>query len=147
MRKNWDEYFMDIAETVSTRSTCDRKYVGVVFVGEDNQILATGYNGSASGDIHCDEEQHMMENNHCVRTVHAEMNAIIQAAKGGRSLCGSTVYTTTYPCWECFKCLVNVGVTEVIYRDVYRKNDEVEILADRLVGIDIYSLEYSMNFE
>ena len=140
-RKSWDEYFMDIAEVVSERSTCDRKHVGVVFVGEDKQILATGYNGSASGDHHCDDGGHMMVNDHCVRTVHAELNAIIQAAKGGRSLEHSIVYTTTYPCWECFKCMVNVGVDYVIYRDVYRINSEVEGLADR-VDIDIRACDW-----
>ena len=82
VRVSWDEYFMNIAREVSTRSTCDRKFVGAVIV-RDKSILATGYNGSIRGLPHCDEEGHLMEDGHCVRTVHAEANAIVQAARNG----------------------------------------------------------------
>ena len=84
VRASWDEYFMNIAREVSTRSTCDRKFVGAVIV-RDKSILATGYNGSIRGLPHCDEEGHLMEDGHCVRTVHAEANAIVQAARQRRA--------------------------------------------------------------
>src|SRR5690606_21611479 len=82
VRASWDEYFMNLARVVSSRATCDRKHVGAVIV-RDRTVLSTGYNGSLRGLPHCDEEGHMMENGHCVATVHAEANAIIQAAKNG----------------------------------------------------------------
>ena len=81
-RANWSEYFMAIAKQVSTRSTCDRKHVGAVIV-RDKVILSTGYNGSLRGAPHCDDVGHDMENGHCVRTMHAEANAVAQAAKNG----------------------------------------------------------------
>ena len=84
-RLPWDEYFMQIAVQVSTRSTCDRKHVGAVIV-RDKTILSTGYNGSVRGMPHCDDVGHMMEDGHCVATVHAEANAIIQAAKNGTAI-------------------------------------------------------------
>ena len=100
-RANWDEYFMRIAQQVATRATCDRKHVGALIVRGKN-ILATGYNGSIGGLGHCDEEGHMLEDGHCVRTIHAEANAIIQAAKNGVRIDGGTVYVTASPCWGCF---------------------------------------------
>ena len=81
-RASWDEYFMNIARMVASRATCDRKHVGAVLV-RDRTILSTGYNGSIRGLRHCSEEGHMMEDGHCVRTIHAEANAIIQAARNG----------------------------------------------------------------
>ena len=100
-RKSWDEYFMDMAVAAATRATCDRKHVGAVFVDSDRNILATGYNGSIRGTDHCDDVGHMMVDGHCVRTVHAEINAITQAAKTGSNLKNSTVYVTASPCWNC----------------------------------------------
>ena len=92
-RASWDEYFMNIAREVSTRSTCDRKFVGAVIV-RDKSILATGYNGSIRGEPHCDEESHLMEGGHCVRTVHAEANAINQATRNGVRIDGASIYVT-----------------------------------------------------
>src|SRR6185312_9890322 len=100
-RASWDEYFMQIARDVATRATCDRKHVGAVIV-RDKCILATGYNGSIRGLPHCDEDGHLMEDGHCVRTIHAEANAIIQAARNGVRIEGATVYVTASPCWGCF---------------------------------------------
>jgi len=97
VRASWDDYFMNIAREVSTRSTCDRKFVGSVIV-RDKSILATGYNGSIRGLPHCDEEGHLMEDGHCVRTVHAEANAIVQAARHGARIDGATIYVTASPC-------------------------------------------------
>ena len=107
-RASWDEYFMNIARVVSSRSTCDRKFVGAVIV-RDKTILSTGYNGSIRGMPHCSEVGHMMEDNHCVATIHAESNAILQAAKNGVSIDGASIYVTASPCWSCFKQVTNCG--------------------------------------
>ncbi|MFX0206979.1 MAG: cytidine/deoxycytidylate deaminase family protein, partial [Candidatus Hodarchaeota archaeon] len=92
-RTSWERYFMKIAQQVATRSTCDRKHIGAVIV-RDKTILSTGYNGSIRKLAHCDEVGHMMENGHCVRTVHAEANAIAQAAKNGVNVNQSEIYIT-----------------------------------------------------
>jgi dCMP deaminase len=118
-RNTWDEYFMNIARTVATRATCDRKHVGAVIV-RDRTILSTGYNGSIRGTDHCDDAGHMMEDGHCVRTIHAEMNAIIQAAKNGTSIDGASIYVTASPCWNCFKAIANAGLHRVCFGEFYR---------------------------
>ena len=118
IRVDWDSYFMLIAEQVATRGTCDRKQVGCVLV-RDKRIIATGYNGSVSGSEHCDDIGHLMENSHCVRTIHAEVNAVAQCAKHGVSCEGATCYSNTLICWNCFKTLVNAGVKKILYRDEY----------------------------
>ena len=118
-RSSWDQYFMDIARQVASRATCDRKHVGALLV-RDRTILSTGYNGSIRGLPHCDEVGHMMENGHCVATVHAEANAIIQAAKNGVAIDGATIYTTASPCWPCFKLIANSGVHRIVYGEFYR---------------------------
>ena len=108
-RKNWHDYFMDIAKLVATRSTCDRKHVGAVIV-RDRVILTTGYNGSIAGAPHCDDVGHLMIDGHCTRTVHAEMNAIAQAAKNGITIDGADLYVTARPCWNCFRVIANAGI-------------------------------------
>lgn len=118
-RASWDEYFMRIAAEVATRSTCDRKHVGAVIV-RDKCILATGYNGSIRGMPHCDEDGHLMEDNHCVRTIHAEANAVIQAARNGVRIEGGTVYVTASPCFGCFKMIANAGLVRVVFGEFYR---------------------------
>lgn len=119
VRSSWDQYFMDIARQVATRATCDRKHVGAVIV-RDRTILSTGYNGAIRGLPHCDEVGHMMENGHCVATVHAEANAILQAAKNGVGIDGSTLYTTASPCWPCFKLIANAGCEQIVFAEFYR---------------------------
>ncbi len=118
-RVDWDEYFMNIAKEVSSRSTCDRKFVGAVIV-RDKTILSTGYNGSIRKLEHCDEVGHLMENDHCVATIHAEANAIIQAAKNGVAIDGATIYTTSSPCWICFKLIANSGIKRICFGEFYR---------------------------
>jgi dCMP deaminase len=118
-RSSWDDYFMNIARVVASRATCDRKHVGAVLV-RDRTILSTGYNGSIRGLRHCSEDGHMMEDGHCVRTVHAEANAIIQAAKNGVAIDGATIYTTASPCWPCFKLIANSGCTRIVFGEFYR---------------------------
>ncbi len=118
-RADWDEYFMRIAVEVSGRSTCDRKHVGAVIVRHRN-ILSTGYNGSIAGLDHCDDVGHMMEDGHCIATIHAEANAIIQAAKNGVNINGGSIYTTASPCWNCFKLIVNAGLKKISFGEFYR---------------------------
>src|SRR6185312_9756076 len=108
-RASWDEYFMAIARQVATRSTCDRKHVGAVIV-RDKMILTTGYNGSIRGLPHYDEEGHLMEDGHCVRTVHAEANAIVQAARSGVRLDAGDIYVNASPYFDCFKLIANAGL-------------------------------------
>src|SRR5512135_1024848 len=119
MRPDWDSYFMKIAYAVSERSTCDRAFVGCVLV-LDKRILTTGFNGSPAGQAHCDETGHLMVDGHCVRTIHAETNAIIQAALHGVSTKGATCYVTHFPCIQCAKMLINSGVTRIVYDQEYR---------------------------
>lgn len=123
VKLSWDQYFMEIAQKVAERSTCDRANVGCVLV-IDRQIVSTGYNGSARGASHCDDVGHMMSGGHCVRTVHAEVNAIAQAAKHGTKIDGATAYITHFPCFECAKVLVNSGIVRVVYSDGYRMSTE-----------------------
>jgi dCMP deaminase len=129
---------MDIARQVATRATCDRKHVGAVVV-RDRTILSTGYNGSIRGLPHCDEVGHMMENGHCVATVHAEANAILQAAKNGVRIDGATLYTTASPCWPCFKLIANSGCVRIVYGEFYRDPRIFEIAGQlklELVSLD-----------
>jgi dCMP deaminase len=118
-RASWDQYFMNIAQVVATRSTCPRKYVGAVIV-RNRTILSTGYNGSIRGMPHCSDVGHMMEDGHCVATIHAEANAIIQAARNGVMIEGADVYVTASPCWNCFKQIGNAGVRRIVYGEFYR---------------------------
>lgn len=119
MRATWDQYFMNIAREVATRATCDRKHVGVVIV-RDKMILSTGYNGSIRGLPHCDDVGHMMEDGHCIRTAHAESNAIVQAARAGTRIEGASIYVTASPCWPCFKLIANAGITRTVFGEFYR---------------------------
>ncbi len=119
MRPDWDSYFMKIALAVSERSTCDRASVGCVLVLE-KRILTTGFNGSPMGQPHCDEAGHLMVEGHCVRTIHAETNAIIQAALHGVSTKGSSCYVTHFPCINCTKALINAGIVRLVYASAYR---------------------------
>ena len=129
---------MDIATQVATRATCDRKHVGAVIV-RDRTILSTGYNGSIRGMPHCDEVGHMMENGHCVATVHAEANAILQAAKNGVAIDGATLYTTASPCWPCFKLIANSGCVRIVYGEFYRDPRIFEVAGQ--LKLELVSLE------
>ena len=129
-RVDWHSYFMNIARQVATRSTCPRKHVGAVIV-RDRTILSTGYNGSIRGMPHCTDAGHMMENDHCVATIHAEANAIIQAAKNGVMIDGASIYVTASPCWNCFKQIANAGIRRVVYGEFYR-DERIFSVAERL---------------
>jgi dCMP deaminase len=135
MRPDWDSYFMKIASAVSERSTCDRALVGCVLV-LDKRILTTGFNGSPAGGEHCDEVGHLMVDGHCVRTIHAETNAIIQAALHGVSTRNSTCYVTHLPCINCTKALINAGITRIVYAIDYRQ-DEIAMSFLKDAGVEV----------
>lgn len=134
VRPSWDEYFMEIANAVSSRATCDRGRSGCVVV-RDRQILVTGYVGSPKGLPHCDEVGHQFRrvvhedgtvSEHCVRTVHAEQNAICQAAKLGISLDGATLYCRMTPCRVCAMLIINCGIKRVVCEKKYHDGAESE---------------------
>jgi dCMP deaminase len=128
---------MNLAVQAATRSTCPRKYVGAIIV-RDRAILATGYNGSLRGLPHCTEVGCLMDNGHCVRTVHAEANAILQAARHGSGIEGADIYVTASPCWNCFKLIANAGLARVYYGEFYR-DDRIRDFA-REAGIELIDL-------
>ncbi len=122
VRPSWDEYFVDVMNIVATRATCDRGRSGCVIV-KDKRILTTGYVGSPIGAVHCDEDGHELQDvshadgttsKHCVRTLHAEQNAIVQAARVGTSLEGATLYCHMTPCYTCAKMIINAGIKRVV---------------------------------
>ena len=123
MRKNWDEYFMEITELVASRSTCDRAFVGCVLVNSDHRIISTGYNGSVAGNPHCDEIGHTMRDGHCIATIHAEMNALLYCAKEGIPVKDTIAYVTHFPCLNCSKALIQAGIKEIVYLNDYRIDD------------------------
>ena len=140
-RPSWDEYFMSIAEQVAGRSTCIRRNTGAVVV-KDRRILSTGYNGTPSGLRHCEavgcirDQRNIASGAHheLCRGIHAEQNAVIQAAKHGTSIDGASVYTTHQPCVLCAKILVNAGIVEIVFRDSYPDPLAEEILAETKVA-------------
>lgn len=151
-RPSWDEYFLGVAQEVAKRATCDRGRSGCIIV-RDKRILSSGYVGSPSGLTHCDEAGHMLRDvlspdgsmsKHCIRTIHAEQNAICQAARFGTSLEGATLYCAMEPCFTCSKMIVNCGIKRVVCekkyhagaqsRDLFKKAKvRLEVLSDQLV--------------
>ncbi|MFH1770152.1 MAG: cytidine/deoxycytidylate deaminase family protein [archaeon] len=131
-RPTWDEYFIEISKTVAKRATCDRGQTGCVIV-KNKQILASGYVGSPVGQPHCDDVGHLMETTihadgvkreHCVRTIHAEQNAITQAARYGISIDGATIYVKMEPCPVCARMIVNAGIKRVVCENKYHAAQE-----------------------
>ena len=138
LRPSWDEYFMGITFQAAMRSTCDRARVGAIIV-KDRRILTTGYNGSPAGLQHCDEIGHLIINGHCVRTLHAEQTAIIQAALHGVGVAGGTIYVTHQPCLTCAKMIINAGLRRVVYAGTYPDENAVEFLASAVVELQAFS--------
>jgi len=134
-RPNWDQYFMKLAMLASERATCPRMHCGCVLVKEKN-VLATGYNGSIPGDDHCEDVGCLVVDNHCVRTNHAEMNALMQAAKHGNSVDGSIAYVTNMPCTTCAKALVASGIKRVVVFSDYHSTLATEFFAKSGIQID-----------
>ena len=137
-RVSWETYFMNIAAEVAPRSTCDRKRVGAVIV-KDKTILSTGYNGSIKGLPHCDEAGHEMVDGHCVRTTHAEANAIVQGAKNGVKINHAEIYITASPCYNCFKLIANAGIKSIYFLEFYREERIIEHA--REAGIELIQLD------
>src|ERR1700722_15820723 len=121
-RPNWHNYFMEIAKVVSSRGTCNRAQVGCVLV-KDNRIIATGYNGSLPSREHCDDTIHYLVDGHCIRTNHAELNALATAAKNGISSDGAVAYLTITPCLTCARQLIASGILYIIYEKTYPGKD------------------------
>ena len=128
IRPSWDEYFSHLANLVGERGTCDRGHCGAL-VTKDRRIVSTGYAGSPSGTVHCDEVGHEMHTvthedgsvtKHCIRTTHAEQNAICQAARFGIALDGGTIYTKMAPCYACAKMIINAGIKRVVCSQDYQ---------------------------
>ena len=147
-RPSWDEYFSRIAREVSTRSTCLRRQVGAILV-LDKRILATGYNGVPRGLAHCSEggclrEQHNIpsgERHELCRGLHAEMNALIQAANHGIRVQGATLYATTFPCSLCAKMLINGGVRRLVVQDDYADALAKDLLAEAQVTVEVFNFD------
>jgi dCMP deaminase len=139
-RVSWDRYFMNLAIQAATRSTCPRKHVGAVVV-RDRTVLSTGYNGSMRGSEHCTDAGCLMENDHCVRTVHAEANAIAQAARHGIRLDSAQIYVTASPCFNCFKLIANSGIDSVVFGEFYRDDRVMQFAEDLGIGMVHLGLE------
>ena len=137
-RPSWDDYFMQITFQVARRSTCPRAAVGAVIV-RDKRILTTGYNGAPSGLPHCTEAGCLMVNDHCVRTLHAEQNAIIQGALHGVDVSDGTIYVTHQPCLVCAKMIINAGIDRVVYAGDYP--DEIACAFLEEAGIELCKYE------
>lgn len=137
-RPSWDDYFMAITRIVATRSTCDRLDAGAVLV-KNNRIISTGYNGSPPGLPHCDDVGHLLEEGHCVRTIHGEHNAILQAATiPGASTDGSIMYTKYSPCIHCAKYVIAAGIKRVVLGKVYRNAQAVDHMKEAGLQVDVY---------
>ena len=150
-RPSWDEYFIKLVDEVSQRATCDRGKSGCVIV-KDKRILCTGYVGSPPGFPHCSDAGHLMkkvvdddgtERQHCVRTIHAEQNAICQAARYGITLGGTTLYCTMEPCRVCTMLIISVGIAKVVAKRKYHAAAESRELLEE-AGIPLVVLEDSL---
>lgn len=146
-RLDWDQYFLAQAKITAMRSTCTRLEVGAVLVKE-KRVIASGYNGSVADSTHCIDEGCYVVDGHCVRTVHAEANAILQCAKFGVPTSETTIYVTHFPCLQCTKQLIQAGIKEVVYASDYRNHDlaiqlfneaKVKVRKVDLVDVDIRS--------
>lgn len=134
-RISWQQYFMAQAKVVALRSTCTRLNVGAVIV-KKNRIIASGYNGSVEDSSHCIDEGCYIVNNHCVRTVHAEMNALIQCARFGVATEGTEMYVTHFPCLQCTKHIIQSGIKKIYYESDY-KNDPLAVELLKEANIEV----------
>jgi dCMP deaminase len=142
-RPSWDQYFIDITHLVASRSTCLRRQVGALLV-KDRNILATGYNGTPSGITHCEDVGCLRdrlqvpsgERHELCRGLHAEQNAIIQAARHGVNIDGATLYCTTMPCIICTKMLINAGIRRIVYEEGYADQLAREMVAEAQIAVD-----------
>jgi dCMP deaminase len=142
-RISWHEYFMAQAKLISLRGTCSRLFVGSV-ITRDKRVIAGGYNGSISGDVHCTEVGCKVVDGHCVRTIHAEQNALMQCAKFGVPTEGAEIYVTHFPCLHCTKLIIQAGIKHIYYETPYRVNEySQELLAQ--AGVELSKIEVSFD--
>ncbi|WP_084140119.1 ComE operon protein 2 [Lacticigenium naphthae] len=118
----WDQYFMAQSLLLAQRSTCTRLTVGATIV-RDKRVISGGYNGSVSGDVHCIDDGCYVIDGHCVRTIHAEMNAILQCAKFGVPTQDAEIYVTHFPCLQCTKMIIQAGIKHIYYLNDYHNNE------------------------
>jgi dCMP deaminase len=142
-RLDWDHYFMVQAALLAARSTCKRLSVGAVLV-RDKRVIAGGYNGSVSGDQHCIDGDCLLRDGHCVRTIHAEMNAVLQCARFGVSVDGAAVYVTDFPCLQCTKMLLQAGIKHIYYLRNYH-NDDYALELLKLKDVSVTHLELTQD--
>ncbi len=138
-RISWDQYFMAQSHLLAFRSTCTRLMVGATIV-RDKRIIAGGYNGSVSGGAHCIDEGCYVVDNHCIRTIHAEMNALLQCAKFGVPTEGAEIYVTHFPCVHCSKAIIQAGIKKVYYAEDYKNHPYAEELFEQ-AGVEIIQVE------
>lgn len=137
MRASWSEYFLEMSWLVASRSTCPRRAVGAVLV-RDHRVIATGYNGSPSGQPHCTDAGCFIEHGHCVRTIHAELNALLQCARYGIATQGVDLYCTDMPCRYCARALVQAGIQRIYYMRAYESPETLELVAQ--TGVEMIQL-------
>ncbi|MDF2607117.1 MAG: ComE operon protein 2 [Bacillales bacterium] len=135
MRISWNQYFMTQSKLLAKRSTCTRLAVGATIV-RDKRIIAGGYNGSIKGSEHCIDEGCYVVDNHCIRTIHAEMNAIIQCSKFGVSTDNAEIYVTHFPCIQCTKSIIQAGIKKVYYEIDYKNNPYAITLFEQ-AGVEV----------
>lgn len=149
IRPTWDEYFLNLLEPLGRRGTCDRGRSGAIIVSSGNTILATGYVGAPPGQPHCDDIGHMMrtvidekgnESQHCVRTLHAEENAILQCAKDGIKIENATIYCKMVPCYNCAMRIVRVGIKKVVAQKRYHA-DELSLKLFNSAGVELVVID------
>lgn len=144
-RLSWDQYFMAQSHLLASRSTCNRLAVGATIV-RDKRIIAGGYNGSISGGVHCIDEGCYIIDGHCVRTIHAEMNAILQCAKFGVPTQEAEIYVTHFPCLQCCKSIIQAGMTKIYYANNYKNHPyAVELFED--AGVETVKVAFENIFE
>jgi dCMP deaminase len=136
-RPSWDTHWMQIATLTAARSTCPRASVGCVLCIA-NRIVSTGYNGAIAGTAHCTDVGCNMHDGHCLRTVHAEANAIADAARRGVAVAGATAYVTHLPCINCAKLLVSAGVQRIVWDKTYDDGANIQFLSD--AGVDLHCM-------
>ena len=142
-RISWDEYFMAQSHLLSLRSTCSRLSFGATIV-KDKRIVSGGYNGSIKGDEHCIDVGCKVVEGHCVRTIHAEINAILQCSKFGVGTEGATIYVTHFPCLNCTKSIIQAGIKEICYANDYRNNEYARELLEKS-GVVVRKVDYDVN--
>ncbi len=140
----WDQYFMSQSLLLSTRSTCTRLAVGATIV-RDRRVISGGYNGSVSGDVHCTDVGCYVVDGHCIRTIHAEVNAILQCAKFGVPTEGADIYVSYFPCLQCTKTIIQAGISNLYYLHDYRTSEYAKELLEH-AGISLIQVEMPDDF-